>query len=567
LFVDARDVSAGTALTADLCIIGAGAAGITLAREFIGSPIGVAVLESGGLEFDQRTQSLYDGTVTGVPYFPLDVPRLRYFGGSTNHWAGVSRPFDAVDFESREWIPFSGWPFGKQDIDPYYRRAQDVVRLPSVQWDASSWLASDPTPPLPLAGDRIETRIDQIVPPDERSFRELYGDELRTAANVTVYLGANVTEIGTDHTGTAVTSVHVSTLSGNRFTASAGVFVLAVGGIENARLLLASRGRRRRGLGNDNDLVGRFFLEHPRFVAGLIAPADPNLPVGLYRNHVVEDTIITARAAISRETQRAEGLADVQFSFEPVYNEALEEAARSPDVASLKALRDTVARGAAGDLAEHLSNVMSDLMTWHRFTLPGSPLPIPYPDVIGQLARMNPAERRSLLPGLVGDVASFLYTRIEDVPIDSLLVTARFEPIPNPDSRVTLVERRDELGVPRARLDWRLTERDRHNVRRAMEVLGAEVGRAGIGRLRIVHGDSQSGWPADLVGGYHLMGTTRMNDDPTYGVVDRHSRVHGVANLYMAGSSVFPTAGSGNPTLLIVALALRLADRLKDLLT
>lgn len=565
MFTDARTVPRGSTLEADICIIGAGAAGITLAREFIGGSVRVILVESGGLDFDQETQSLYDGTVVGLPYFPLDTPRLRYFGGTTHHWAGVCRPFDDVDFERRDWVPFSGWPINGADVASYYVRAQQVVQLTSDRWDTEGWIERDQFEPLPLDGDSVVTRVDQIVPPDRRSFAALYGADLKAASNVTVYLQANVTEIETDEGGAVATQLQVATLSGNRFAVSARTIVIAVGGIDNARIMLASRGKQPVGIGNQHDLVGRFFLEHPRFVAGMVVPADPSLSVQFYQEHVVGNTIIQPRLAIARDRQRAEGLNDVQISIDPVHDPALEGAARSRDVRSLKALKDVLTGKGMGDLAQDLSDVVSDLMTWHRFTVPGAPLPIPYPEVIGQLMRVTPRDRQALIPGLFGDVAAFLYTKLGgNLPIDSLLLTARFEPVPNPDSRVTLLEERDEVGMPRAQLDWELSDIDRHNVRRSMEIVGAEIGRSGVGRLRILFDEDSSGWPADLVGGYHLMGTTRMHDDPKQGVVDRDCLVHGMSNLYVAGSSVFTTAGSGNPTMFIVALALRLADHLKE---
>jgi choline dehydrogenase-like flavoprotein len=565
MFVDAQNVPRGSTVEADLCIVGAGAAGIALAREFIGRSTRVAVLESGGLGFSPETQSLYDGPNTGLPYFPLDTPRLRYFGGTTHHWAGVCRPFDDVDFERRDWIPFSGWPVGKGEVEAYYSQAQDVVQLTSHRWDTQSWVEQDRFAPLPLTGGGVVTRVDHIVPPDRLSFAALYGDELKASTNVTVYLEANLTEIETDESGVVATQLQVATLSGNRFSLSARVTVIAVGGIDNARILLASRSRRPDGIGNQNDLVGRFFLEHPRFVAGVAVPSDPNLSVEFYQQHVVGNTIIQPRLAISRDRQRAEGINDVQISIDPVHDPALERAAQSRDAESLKALRDALTGKGMGDIGRDLSNVVSDLMTWHRFAIPGSPIPIPYPEVIGKLMRITPRERQSLIPGLFGDVAAFLYTKIQgDLPVDSLLFTARFEPIPNPDSRVTLIGERDEVGMPRAALDWQLSDLDRHSVRRSMEILAAEFGSSGVGRVRILFDEDAADWPADLVGGYHLMGTTRMHDDPKHGVVDRDCLVHGMSNLYVAGSSVFTTAGSGNPTLFIVALALRLADHLKE---
>ena len=565
MFADARNVPSGSTVETDLCIIGAGAAGITLAREFIGSSLRVAVLESGGEGFESETQSLYQGPVVGLPYFPLDTPRLRFFGGTTNHWAGVCRPFDSVDFERREWVPFSGWPVGTADLDPYVLRAQELVQLTSDRWDTSGWVSLDSATPLPLMGNSVLTRVDQIVPSDKRRFSDLYGDELKAASNVTVYLEANVTEIQVDDVGTTASGVSVATLTGNRFAVSAELIVIAVGGIDNARLLLASNSRHVDGIGNQNDLVGRFFLEHPRFVAGVVAPSDPNLSIAFYEEHVVDGTIIQPRLAISREAQEAEGLADVQIRIDPVHDAALERAVNSGDVGDLKALRDALQGSGPGDIGQDISNVLSDLMTWHRFTVPGAPIPIPYPEVIGTVMRSTPRERQSLIPGLLGDIAGFLYTEIGgNLPLDSLRLTARFEPAPNRDSRVTLVREVDEVGMPRAELDWRLSASDRHAVRRSMEIVGAEFGRAGLGRVQILFDEEGSDWPADLAGGFHHMGTTRMSDDPTHGVVDRDCRVHGMSNLYVAGSSVFTTGGSSNPTMLIVALALRLADHLRE---
>jgi choline dehydrogenase-like flavoprotein len=156
------------------------------------------------------------------------------------------------------------------------------------------------------------------------------------------------------------------------------------------------------------------------------------------------------------------------------------------------------------------------------------------------------------------DTYIYLRGRIETVGL-----TTRIEPAPNPDSRVMLVRERDELGMQRVALDWRLSDVDRRNVRRTLEIFGAEVGAAGIGRVRILYDEDESGWPADLNGGQHHMGTTRMSNDPKQGVVDTNCRVHGLSNLFVAGSSVFPTASGATPTLMLVALALRLADHLK----
>ena len=190
-----------------------------------------------------------------------------------------------------------------------------------------------------------------------------------------MYLEANVTEIELDETGTTATGVSVATLSGNRFAVTARTIVLAVGGIDNARLLLASNSRFADGIGNAYDLVGRFFLEHPRFVAGVVAPSDPNLSIAFYQEHIVDGTIIQPRLGISRETQATEGIADVQVRIDPVHDAALERAANSADVAHLKAIRDAIRGSDLGDIGDDISNVISDLMTWREFTVPGAPIP------------------------------------------------------------------------------------------------------------------------------------------------------------------------------------------------
>ena len=514
-----------TTLETDVCIVGAGAAGITLARELSGSPLRVTVLESGGFEYEVDTQALYGGPSIGLPYSDLSVPRLRYFGGTTNHWGGICRPFEEADFEAREGIPFSGWPIRKADVDPFYERAVRVVRLPSGDFELADWTPDGEVAPLPLGSGRIVSRVAQVVPAPLRSFGESYREELRAAPNVTVYLHANATGVVADEGARTATSVQVATLSGNQFSVRARVFVLATGAIENARLLLVSNEQARAGLGNGNDLVGRFFLEHPRFLAGFIAPSSPHPNLGFYENHRVGGALVRGYLASSKDVQLAEGLLDLQIRLEPNYGDAPKD---------------------ASDFARHVMTLAGDVESWQRIAIPGSPVPIPYLDVIRE-ALDSPEDTYIRLRG-----------RIETIGLST-----RMEQAPNPDSRVVLVRERDQLGMRRVALDWRLSDVDRRNVRRTLELLGAEIGAAGLGRLRILHGEDESGWPDDLNGGQHHMGTTRMSDDPKQGVVDRQCRVHGTSNLFVAGSSVFPTPGGATPTLMLVALAIRLADQLK----
>jgi choline dehydrogenase-like flavoprotein len=228
-------------------------------------------------------------------------------------------------------------------------------------------------------------------------------------------------------------------------------------------------------------------------------------------------------------------------------------------------MRELMGRSEADpELLEDLGRVADDLTSWRRFLSFGGPLPVPLPDAAAAVIGADPEERASLIPEVFGDIATLAYGEsFGGIPLSGVDITTRIEPVPNPDSRVRLGSARDALGIPRAELDWRLSRADRESVVRAVELLGAELGRADLGRLRLVL-DPEAGWPDDLAGGWHHMGTTRMHDDPLKGVVDRDCRVHGMRNLFVAGSSVFTTAGSGTPTLTIVALALRLAAHLEE---
>jgi choline dehydrogenase-like flavoprotein len=528
MFGDARSIPRDTTLETDVCVIGAGAAGITLALELAASPLRVTVLESGGLQYEAETQALYEGPSIGLPYPDLSVPRLRFFGGTTNHWGGICRPFEEADFQAREAIPFTGWPITKSDVDPFYERAMRIVRLPSQAWSLDHWAPGNEPAPLRLRSDRIVSRVAQEVQPELRSFGEGYREEVRLAPNVTVLLHANATGVTIDESGGTAESVEVATLEGNSFSVVARIFVLATGAVENARVLLASNAQQPGGLGNQHDLVGRFFLEHPRYLGAVIVASTPHPNLGFYESHRVDGRLMQGYLASSKEFQLAEGLLDLQMRLELGYGDAPED---------------------ASEFARRVMTLAGDLDSWQEIAIPGAPVPIPYLDVIRDALR-SPED-------------VYIYLRGQ---IDSIGVTTRIEQAPNPDSRVVLVRDRDQLGVQRVALDWRLSDVDRENVRRTLEILGAEIGAAGIGRLKILHGENETGWPGDLDGGQHHMGTTRMSDDPKQGVVDSDCRVHGMSNLFVAGSSVFPTPGGATPTLLLVALALRLADHLKGMM-
>lgn len=511
MFTDARTLPDETRIEADLAIIGGGPAGITLARAFSGSAIKVCVVEAGGLQPEADVQALYSGENVGIQY-PLDAARLRFLGGSSNHWGGYCRPLDPIDFEQRDWVPHSGWPFGIDELAPYYPPASAIVEVaPGRYADPDYWARVSGETLPPLASGRMRRQFVQFSKPTK--FGERYGAELKKSENIQVLLHANVVNIGAASHGRLVEHLAIRTLEGHRHTVKARYFVVATGGLENARMLLLSNDVMPAGLGNQNDLVGRFFMEHPH-VSGF------------------GDIVVGDRARVPllyRQRVPAEGRA-AQVAFNPDYAFLRER----------KLLNATFMVGVAGDL--RAGDRSAD-------TPPGADMQA---DVLQAASAFLADSDRP--PQKVRQDSTYIGTRLG--------LGGACEQVPNPDSRVSLSERRDALGLPQIKLDWRLTEQDRRSLFVHMHSLALEFGALGMGRMSI-HVKDDGVWPERVDGGSHHMGTTRMHSDPRQGVVDPDSKVHDIDNLYVAGSSVFPTGGSANPTLTLVALTLRLADHLK----
>lgn len=517
MIIDGRSLPTGTVLETDVCIAGAGAAGITLAREFADARFRVLLLEAGGFEFDTATQDLYRGETAGLPYFPLDGCRLRFFGGSTNHWAGWCRPLDPEDFEARPDIPDTGWPISRAALNPFYARAHPLCELGAYTYDAANFGGILQGEPLPLAGTSVETRLFQFSP--RTAFGQVYRDAVTQAPNVRLALHSTATELLPAADGGSIRALQVKTLAGNDYQVRARLYVVALGGLANPQLLLASRSVFPAGIGNQHDNVGRFFMEHPHHNrAAEFVPAPRFRTVPFYER-AAETTTAMGVLFLDAETRRREGLLSLNFSFHRHTHKDAQ------GYASLKHIvRSLLERDVPDEFGRHVGRVLLGL----------------------------------------DEVAGGLKRRLQRQPWYDYRISWRSEQAPNRASRVTLSDELDPLGVPRIRLDWRLNGQDLHTIRKTQEIVAREFGRARIGRLRLVPDDPEHTWSETLVGGSHHMGTTRMSRDPKRGVVDDHCRVHGIGNLYIAGSSVFPTGGSANPTLTIVALTLRLADHIRE---
>lgn len=532
---DARRIEFSSEIETDLCIVGAGAAGITIARALDGSGMRICLLEGGGLAPDPATNALYRGDNIGLPYFALDVCQLRAFGGNTNAWGGWCRPLDPIDFERRPWVPDSGWPLSRADLEPYYPEAHELCQLPRKSYAVEEWLSaiSDRNAKtLPVDPALLKTVLHQFSPPTR--FGAQYGDDIRRSHNVLCLLHANVVNIATDLDCSRVTRLDVACLGGNRFSVKAKIFVLAAGGTENARLLLVSRDVAPNGLGNAYDLVGRFFMEHPH-LKRRIRVTSKRPPVLLYGLNF-HDKGVSARLALTPSLQEREQLLNYSANILPVY-----AGAESVGWMAVRKLVLSMSRSRRAD-------------PYLRFP-PYGRKQVDLRDLWSILRHLPDAA-----------VAGLLHLLKPPQFILGYLLESKSEQAPNPDSRLTLSHDRNELGVNPIRIDWRLSELDRRTILRGEEIIGQELERLGIGRLEPLADDFMGGRPGVLEGGWHQLGMTRMHPDPKRGVVDPNCRVHGISNLFIAGGSVFPTEGNVSPTLTIVALALRLADHLKSLL-
>ncbi|GJM34351.1 MAG: hypothetical protein DHS20C18_33520 [Saprospiraceae bacterium] len=508
MHIDARILPNDSLIEGDICIIGAGAAGISIALDWINTPYKVILLESGGFEYEDEIQDLNGGKSTGQPYYPLKSSRLRYFGGTTGHWAGMCSPFDHIDFTKRDWVPNSGWPISRKDLDPFYTKAQEVLKMDPCPYEFEYWNKELPNlNPFPLDKNVVWNKMWQF---SLARFGQLYKDTIVNAKNIHLHTYANVVNIHANEKVAAVNEVIVKNHAGKTHTVKAKYFILACGAIQNARLLLASNTQAPNGLGNHHDLVGRYFMEHLEIASAELWLLRP-FPTDLY-SWEYGVTRASAELALTEKAQTEHKILNGTVSLEPLSSSRN----KTPKT---KSWQDDDPRKA-------MENMMKD---WEEAAQAAEK------ENKGSIAR-----------------AFQLVTRIEQAP--------------NANSRVTLGSEKDALGVPRANLHWELTNLDKNSIRKIYQLLGQQMGIANIGRVKLrpfLQDENDRSWPEGVDGGWHHMGTTRMSNDPQKGVVDANCKVHGMANLFVAGSGCYTTSGAPNPTLTLVALSLRLSDYLR----
>ena len=528
---DLRRIALGDLPGTDVCVVGSGPAGATLVHELAETGLRVLLLESGDLTSRTAADALSEIENIGAPRVAdQSIMRPRVLGGASSIWTGRCAPLDEIDFERRPWVPHSGWPVRPGDLVPFLDRSAAYLGLgmgsgfseagpPGVREGAGA-------APRSFDAGLLRPFFWQFSRDRRRRFDSTrFGRSLlrtRVSDNVRLLTNATVTHIDTNHAASVVHAVEVADADGVRHTVPTRSLVLCAGGIENARILLASTRVAPAGLGNGRDLVGRFLMDHPR---GGVALFDHTRQSALwpYMGNRVLPTgqgsfLFCKGARLSPEAQAREGLVNCAVWL----SEAVME--DDPWSAAKRLLRGQGRRGA--NLRVMAANAGLFVRGLSKGALRGGPIP------------------RKL---------------------SHLALNCTVEQTPDRDSRVMLSSRLDRHGIPFSRIDWRVNEQEQHTVRRTAELLAQEFGRLGLPLPALAPWVRERlQFPPDFQDVAHHMGTTRMSDHPGDGVVNADCQVHGIRGLYVAGSSVFPTGGHANPTQMIVALAIRLSDTLRQ---
>jgi choline dehydrogenase-like flavoprotein len=553
--IDAADLPAGAELDAEVAIVGAGPAGIVLALEIARAGHRVILMESGGESFSATAQRLGDTVGDDPAHAPMSLATRRQIGGASNLWGGRCVPFDPIDFQAREIVGEVRWPVGYEDLQVYFSRACALCVCGEAAFDADEipGLAARSLIPGWPAGDVRATSLERWSLPT--NFGERYRTALRSSPLVTLLTRLTCTEIVCPPDRLAVEHLVGCTMAGNRVTVRAERYVLACGGLESTRLLLASDRTHPGGIGNHSGHLGNWYIAH---VSGCIAQIHFDTP--------------PAKTIYNFERDRAGVYVRRRLTFAP---ELLSER-NLPNIAMW------LENPELGD-ATHASGILS--LVYLLLSSPLGCLLLSEAIRQGKVRTARPASRRAHLanvlrdlPATVAFAIAFGYRRFlarghkaPGVYVPSASNTYRLfyhgEHLPCRSSHVALSSQRDALGLPRLRTRLRFQEEDVRGVLAAHEQLDDYLRKHRLGHLEYLHEDSARAVREQLGDGYHQAGTTRMSARPEDGVLDANLAVHGFEDLFVASSSAFATAGQANSTFMIVVFALRLADHLHGLLS
>lgn len=507
----------------DICVIGGGVAGILLASRLGQSRRHVHLLEAGGLELEERSQKLYRTEMAGQPHSGVTQGRFRTFGGSSTRWGGQLLPYteDVLHPDSRLGLP--SWPIELAEIEPYYLEVQQAMGVPASPF--SDELLKEFNCELPFQSSRVRLRFSKCAPFVRRNLSRTLGKECLASKTVTVFTHANALSIDMNGNGEAALGVTATNYGGVRYKFIANEFVVCTGTIEASRLLLASTAVCPKGVGNDRGQVGRYFHDHVEVRAAVIAPEDRKRVIRAFAPYVKAGTSYRAKLEATAELRAKKGLLSVagQFSIE------------EPEGSGADLIRRVMRGVQQGRLNRDLQR-----------------------DILGMPAAS--AEIVKLV------IAAKARNRRYVSRLASVVLDLDVEQRPDCESRIRLSEETDALGMRKAILDWRISGEEReslHCYAKELDWLFREHGLAKICWNPQVTANGDAWHAGNRRDTFHMMGGTRVGTDPASSVVDSSLKVHGLRNLSVVSCGVYPTGGSSNPTFTLMALALRLADRLQ----
>ncbi len=532
-------------LQAQVCIIGAGAAGITLATELDAAGLRVLLVEAGGLNPDRGLSDYYGGTATAPHADPTQF-RRTVFGGTTGLWGGRCVPFQPIDFETRGYVSNSGWPIAYEDLSRHYPRALEYCDAGAFDFTASGSVRpfADTIEGFDGEDAVITDRIERYSLPTD--FGRRYRERIRQSTHITALLGARCLRLVKAAGADRIEGAELVDRAGRKRMVSAQVLVLATGGVEVPRLLMLSD-QQGPGFGNRGDALGRYYMCHFENTAGSLVPLGARVVFNFERT---TDGVYCRRQLRFRpEAQRQHRLLNTVFRLHfPSYSDASHGSSVMSTIYLAKSVlvpeyRNILQHGAeapASPTLQHVRNVVTGLPQLAKFA--------------GDwLFRIQFARRK--LP----------YTLVPNAD-GSFPVDFNSEQTPLASNRVTLSDDVDRHGLRRVHIAWRLSEEDIDSAHRAFQLLRETLNRSGRARLGFDEQHLRERISRSVPLGGHHIGTARMAASERMGVVDANCAVFGLPNLYVASSAVFPTSSDANPTLSITALAIRLAGHLRTAL-
>ncbi len=520
MLINFKENHAPTLLHADICVVGSGAASLAFLSKFYHSPYKVVVIEGGNNDITPEMQQLYECIIQGHSFGGATQGRFRVFGGSTTQWGGQALPLSDIDFEERSWVSDSGWPISNNDLKSYFTPADTFLNVETCPYDTSLFSLAN-LDKLEFSDALLVFSKWSPIP----NLRENYRRQIEKSSNITLLLNAGLTGINLDPGGKIIRDMAFANPGGKTGTVKAKHFLLACGGIENARLLLASSQQNSKGIGNENDMVGRFFQDHPNTYFATVRPFNNRKTQAYFNYFFMNKTRFLPRFTLDEVYQKKHHTLNASAYFIYITDE-------DDTFTKFKEIYRKIVRRQTGidDLKKSIR-----LLAW------------------------------------VKDLTAPAYVYLTKKRVFMPTATARFhitlEQEPLADSRITLSEQKDKTGIPKARIEWKFGELTRKTFFESTRIFKNAIEQSGLAQVELdswIQHEPET-WYERMHDNKHHIGSTRMSHSPQKGVVDSNCKVFAIDNLFVTGSSVFPTSGHSNPTFTLICLALRLADHIKTL--